>query len=38
VVRTDGRQIPARGSILGLEAIPHHTHLFDPETGERLQY
>ena len=38
VVRTDGRQIPARGTILGLEAIPHHTHLFDPETGERLEY
>jgi multiple sugar transport system ATP-binding protein len=38
VVRTDGRQHPARGSMLGLEAIPHHTHLFDPETGERLAY
>jgi multiple sugar transport system ATP-binding protein len=38
VVRTDGRQIPARGSMLGLEAIAHHTHLFDPETGERLEY
>jgi len=38
VVRTDGRQHPARGSMLGLEAVPHHTHLFDPETGERLQY
>ena len=38
VVRTDGRQHPARGSMLGLEAIAHHTHLFDPETGERLQY
>jgi hypothetical protein len=24
--------------MLGLEAIPHHTHLFDPETGERLHY
>ena len=38
VVRTDGRQHPARGTMLGLEAIPHHTHLFDPETGERLNY
>jgi hypothetical protein len=38
VVRTDGRQIPTRGAMLGLEAIAHHTHLFDPETGERLAY
>ena len=38
VVRTDGRQHPARGSMLGLEAVPHQTHLFDPETGERLEY
>ncbi len=38
VVRTDGRQHPTRGSMLGLEAVPHHTHLFDPETGERLVY
>jgi multiple sugar transport system ATP-binding protein len=38
VVRTDGRQHPTRGSMLGLEAVPHHTHLFDPETGERLEY
>ena len=29
---------PARGTILGLEAIPHHIHLFDPETGERIHY
>ena len=36
VVRTDGRQHPARGSVLNLEAIAHHTHMFDPETGERL--
>jgi multiple sugar transport system ATP-binding protein len=38
VVRTDGRQHPARGSMLGLEAVPHHTHLFDPETGQRISY
>jgi multiple sugar transport system ATP-binding protein len=38
VVRTDGRQHPARGSMLGLEAVPNQTHLFDPETGERLEY
>ena len=38
VVRTDGRQIPSRGTMLGIEAIPHHVHFFDPETGERLQY
>jgi multiple sugar transport system ATP-binding protein len=36
VVRTDGRQHPTRGTILGIEAIAHHTHYFDPETGERL--
>ncbi len=34
---TDARSPPAE-AMLGLEAIPHHTHLFDPETGERLQY
>ena len=38
VVRTDGRQIPTRGTMLGIEAIPHHVHFFDPETGERLAY
>jgi multiple sugar transport system ATP-binding protein len=38
VVRTDGRQHPRRGSMLGLEAVPHHTHLFDPETGQRISY
>ena len=38
VVRTDGRQIPARGTMLGIEAIPHHVHFFDPESGERLNY
>ena len=38
VVRTDGRQHPTRGSMLGLEAVPNQTHLFDPETGERLVY
>ena len=36
VVRTDGRQHPTRGSVLNVEAIPHHTHFFHPETGERL--
>jgi multiple sugar transport system ATP-binding protein len=38
VVRTDGRQHPTRGSMLTIEAIPHHVHFFDPETGQRLQY
>jgi multiple sugar transport system ATP-binding protein len=36
VVRTDGRQHPARGSVLTLQAVPGHVHLFDAETGERL--
>jgi multiple sugar transport system ATP-binding protein len=36
VVRTDGRQHPARGSMLNVQAIPGHMHLFDPQTGERL--
>jgi multiple sugar transport system ATP-binding protein len=38
VVRTDGRQHPARGSTLGLQAVHHHVHFFDPETGERIEY
>jgi hypothetical protein len=38
VVRTDGRQHPARGSMLTIEAIPHHVHFFDPETGQRIPY
>jgi multiple sugar transport system ATP-binding protein len=38
VIRTDGRQHPATGTILRLEAIPHHVHLFDPQDGERLHY
>jgi len=38
VVRTDGRQHPARGSVLGLEAVADHVHLFDPQTGQRLNY
>jgi len=36
VVRTDGRAHPTRGSVLNVEAIAHHTHFFDPETGDRL--
>jgi multiple sugar transport system ATP-binding protein len=36
VVRTDGRQHPTRGSVLNLQAVPGHVHLFDAETGERL--
>ena len=36
VVRTDGRQHPTRGSVLNVEAIAHHTHFFDPASGERL--
>jgi multiple sugar transport system ATP-binding protein len=38
VVRTDGRQHPRRGSMLGLEAVHHHVHFFDPENGERIAY
>ena len=30
VVRTDGRQIPSRGTTLGIEAIPHHVHCLRP--------
>ncbi|MGV1006206.1 MAG: ABC transporter ATP-binding protein [Candidatus Nanopelagicales bacterium] len=36
VVRTDGRSSPATGKKLNLEAIPHHVHMFDVETGDRL--
>jgi multiple sugar transport system ATP-binding protein len=36
VVRTDGRQHPARGSMLNLQAVPGHMHLFDPQDGRRL--
>ena len=36
VVRTDGRTHPARGSMLGIEAVPHHVHLFDAQSGVRL--
>ncbi len=36
VLRTDGRLHPERGSILNVAAVPHHVHVFDPETGQRL--
>ncbi len=36
VVRTDGRTHPARGEMLGLEAVLQHQHMFDAETGDRL--
>jgi multiple sugar transport system ATP-binding protein len=38
VIRTDGRQMPSRGSTLSIEAVTHHVHFFDPETGERIIY
>jgi len=36
VVRTDGRTHPRRGSMLSLEAVAQHQHMFDAETGQRL--
>ena len=36
VVRTDGRTHPARGEMLGLEAVAQHQHMFDPGTGLAL--
>jgi multiple sugar transport system ATP-binding protein len=38
VTRTDGRQPPKRGEMMGLEIVQDHMHLFDPETHERLHY
>ena len=38
VVRTDGRQHPKRGSTLGIKAVHHHVHYFDPQDGDRLIY
>jgi multiple sugar transport system ATP-binding protein len=38
VARTDGRTPPRRGQLMGIEIVPNHMHLFDPETGERLHY
>jgi multiple sugar transport system ATP-binding protein len=38
VIRTDGRAHPETGSILRLEAIGHHVHLFDPQDSQRLHY
>jgi multiple sugar transport system ATP-binding protein len=36
VIRTDGRQHPARGSTLTIAAAPHHVHYFDTVTGARI--
>ncbi len=38
VARADGRTPPTRGQLLGVEIVPGHEHLFDPETGDRLHY
>ena len=38
VVRTDGRVHPRRGEMLNVEAVSHHVHYFDAETGERIEY
>ena len=36
VVRSDGRHPPRAGERLEVAIAPHHIHLFDPETGQRL--
>ena len=37
VARTDARNVPARGERVALRPRPNEAHLFDPETGERLE-
>ncbi len=36
LVRVDGRRPPSRGDTVHLVPKPGHTHIFDPESGERL--
>jgi len=36
VARVDGRNHPNAGETVVLAPIPHHVHVFDAETGERL--
>ncbi len=36
IVRTDGRQPPARGETVHVVAKPDHLHVFDSATGQRL--
>jgi multiple sugar transport system ATP-binding protein len=36
VARVDGRIHPSAGETVHLTATPHHVHLFDLESGERL--
>ncbi|MGW9631601.1 ABC transporter ATP-binding protein [Agromyces sp. NPDC055520] len=36
VARVDGRNHPSAGDKVYLTATPHHVHLFDAESGERL--
>jgi multiple sugar transport system ATP-binding protein len=37
VARTDARAVPARGERVSLSPRPNEAHLFDRETGERLE-
>jgi multiple sugar transport system ATP-binding protein len=37
VARTDARSVPARGAKVALRPRPNEAHLFDPETGARLE-
>jgi multiple sugar transport system ATP-binding protein len=36
VARVDGRSHPFAGDTVYLTAVPHHVHLFDAESGQRL--
>ena len=36
IVRIAGRHHPAKGEILHVTTDPHHVHVFDTDTGERL--
>jgi multiple sugar transport system ATP-binding protein len=36
IVRASGRSHPSRGDTLYVTTDPHHVHVFDTETGERL--
>jgi multiple sugar transport system ATP-binding protein len=36
IIRVGGRTHPHRGDTLYVTTDPHHVHVFDTETGERL--
>jgi multiple sugar transport system ATP-binding protein len=36
IARVDGRRPPRKGEVVHLVPEPHHVHLFDKQTGERL--